>query len=486
VPPGGGRFWHSGRPSETERSRRATRRANPAVASGFSPLVNRWASSRETSRQLRLATVCWALRRYAGPLDENRSAGAVDFPGIPKRGAQLLCPRARPLEMFVVSRSALLFATALLVGCAGSAETQSLNAPIQQVTLPRAAKAETAAKHLVSRGDPKQGSGSRYVFVTNDLGHEPYTGAVDYYPVGANGNVAPAGEIAGSQTQLTQVTGIVVTQGGWIYVANADTNSIVGFAPNSTGDVEPSVVIAGSNTGLASPLGLAVDQAGDVYVANCGTRCNYGPPGPTSIEEFGAGSNGNVEPAFVISGTNTQLGQADGIAVDPEGYTYVATADGESVAVFAPGSNGNVSPVRVISGRGTKIHGPDAIAVGPRGIYVTALDRGYIERFPYDANGSAPPSSLLRNGWREVTSVQAPGDDLIYAAGLDASSNATIAQYGSHAHGHAKPITAISGPSTQLVHPINSFVSELPNQFSAFTCARRCKRATTGIVPTVQ
>jgi hypothetical protein len=340
-------------------------------------------------------------------------------------------------------------AAALLAGCSGSAGSQQAAfAPtfLRAQALP--AVPDTLTAVLMH---PNQ---TQFIYVTNALkSAPPYTGAINYYPTGSNGDIAPSGVITGANTQLTQNTGLVVESNGWIYAANADTNSIVGFQPNSTGNVMPGVVITGSNTGLASPLGLALDGAGDIFVANCGTQCNYGPSGPTSIEEFAPGSNGNVAPVRTITGSRTQLGQADGIAVDEAGYIYVGTAAQQAVTVYRPHARGNAAPIRVISGPNTRIDGPDDVAVDAHGIYVTAISRGYIERFPRRGGGNVPPSAILRLNWQQVNVVLTAPDLTIYMTGIDSSSTPLIAQYTAKAHGHAVPLTVISGPSTQLVNP---------------------------------
>lgn len=335
-----------------------------------------------------------------------------------------------------------ILAAAALAACGGGGGNPALSAWNPHVA--------------ASLRDPSQ---SQFLYVTNALkSAPPYTGAINYYPTGSNGDVAPSGVITGANTQLTQNTGLVVEPNGWIYAANADTNSIVGFPPNSTGNVAPSVVISGSNTGLASPLGLALDGAGDIFVANCGTQCNYGPPGPTSVEEFALGSSGNVAPVRTITGSRTQLGQADGIAVDGAGYIYVATAAQQAITVYRPQARGNAAPIRVISGPNTRIDGPDSVAVDANGIYVTAINQGYVERFPRLAGGNVPPSAILHLTWRAVNFVLTAPDATVYATGRDSSSIPLIAQYAARAHGHPTPLTVISGPSTQLVTPTFEYV----------------------------
>jgi hypothetical protein len=79
-------------------------------------------------------------------------------------------------------------------------------------------------------------SGGGYIYVTsesrNNVGPE-----ILVFSDGANGNVAPVNVITGSQTQLSQINGIAVDASGEIYVANTDSDDIVGFAPGSSGNV---------------------------------------------------------------------------------------------------------------------------------------------------------------------------------------------------------------------------------------------------------
>jgi sugar lactone lactonase YvrE len=313
---------------------------------------------------------------------------------------------------------------------------------------------QQAATSLMHRA---QGSPA-FVYVSNQSGGSPAVGSVLYYPVGSNGDVAPSGAISGSNTHLAGANGIVVDSGGEIYVANSDTNTIVGFAPGSNGNITPNVLISGSNTGLATPIGLALDSDGNLYVSNCG-QC-HSPSAPDSVEEFTAGSNGNATPIRTIVGQQTQLNQVNQLAVDGRGYIYVANATVQKVTVFGPRSNGNVAPMRVLSGQHSRVNEPDGIAVDGRNLYVTSAYRGYIGRFDSTARGNVPPRSVLHVGWsnggQQVLGgiITAP-DETLYVTGF---SVPLIAQYAPRAHGTPVPLTQIEGPSTQLVLPTFVFV----------------------------
>jgi sugar lactone lactonase YvrE len=306
-------------------------------------------------------------------------------------------------------------------------------------------------------------SSGGFVYVANvtqfNISHPPSVGSVLYFPAGSNGDVAPAGVIAGANTMLTLVDGIVVDGSGEIYVANTDTNSIVGFPAGSSGNVTPNIVIAGSNTGLASPIGLAIDASGNLFVANCG-QCNYGPPGQNSVEEFAAGSNGNVTPARKIAGNKAELGYLNQIAVDRQGEIYVANETANAVLVFGRAAKGNVAPIRVIAGPNSRIDEPDGMALGPAGIYVTTVAGNYVGRFARDAGGNVAPRSTLHvawsgNGKQALGGVIVAPDNTLYVAGFGAP---LIAQFSAKAKGKQPPLAVIEGAQTQIVLPTFVYV----------------------------
>jgi sugar lactone lactonase YvrE len=342
------------------------------------------------------------------------------------------------------SRDLAFVALALLCGCVGRGSA----------TLPSGTTASESVVRAAVQRLAHRNSGD-FIYVANQTATSPYVGEVLVYPVGSNGNVAPSAVIAGSNTQLTQSNGIVVDNSGEILVANSDTNIIVGFAPGASGNVSPNVVIEGSNTGLASPLGLTIDGTGNLYVANCGTNCNFGPPGPTSIEEFAAGSSGDVAPVRVISGKRPGFdGQIKGIALDPKGVVSVAGWSSSAALSFGPQQEGDVYPLRVIAGSQTGIRTPDGIAASSFGVYVASTAGSHITRFGNHANGNAAPLGHVTTP-AQGGIVAAP-DGSIYAAGLQSSA---IYQYAPKAGGHDAPLTVISGSSTGLVTPTFVYVN---------------------------
>jgi hypothetical protein len=347
--------------------------------------------------------------------------------------------------MVGLNRSGLVLAAVpFLIGGCGA----------RQQAVPTSPLSSTSLDSRASQGAHRRSSGE-FIYVANILSFSPNVGEVLVFPVGSNGNVAPSAVIAGPYTLLTEVNGIVVDQNGEIFVADSDANMIVGFAPGSNGNVAPNVVIAGADTGLVAPHSLAIDAAGNLYVSNCGTNCNFGPIGPPSIEEFSAGSNGNVAPLRVIAGKHAEFGPSiKGITLDPKGNVTVAAWDSNAALTYGPGQSGNVRPKRVVAGSQTQIATPNGIAASRYGLYVANTGSGTITRYGLKANGDVPPRSVL----------QAPADGGIFAAPDDSIYLAgrytpEIYQYAPTAKRHDAPLTTISGSSTGLVAPTFVYVN---------------------------
>ncbi len=129
-------------------------------------------------------------------------------------------------------------------------------------------------------------------------------------------------------------------------IYNCGPSAIEAYRSSGNGNVAPAFTISGSHTRLQSGNRIAVDSSSALYVAN---RKN--------VLIFAAGAHGNVAPAALLSGKKTSIPEtgwgATAIAVDARGEIFVAVDSDENVAailVFAKGSNGNVAPIRTIRG----------------------------------------------------------------------------------------------------------------------------------------
>ena len=173
------------------------------------------------------------------------------------------------------------------------------------------------------------------------------TGGVSEFSAMATGSVAPT-----STVTLTSGAGpqaIAVDPSGNLYVATATPLNNIAIAPIEVfapGSTAPTRSLGGPLTTLAitSPRGLATDTAGNLYVANVVS-------GVSSILIFEPTANGNTPPLRDITGSNTTLGCAGGIALDNEGYLYVVSVPtcgstaSPTVLKFSTTNDGNIAPV---------------------------------------------------------------------------------------------------------------------------------------------
>jgi hypothetical protein len=275
---------------------------------------------------------------------------------------------------------------------------------------------------------------------------------VNIYAGSATGNVPPIEKIAGKKARLFFSTGVAVDSNHNVYVTGGGGNSgstpyVAVYSAGAYGDVKPSTVIKGSLTGLLTPHDIAVDSSSNIYVINDA----YGdcPSGCGSVLVYAAGAHGNVPPTQVITGSNTELYNPFGIAVDGNRNMYVSNYDNSSISVYAAGATGNVSPTQTISGYYTVMTGPGKIAVDAnKNIYVSDYAEGQLLVFAAGANGDVAPTQIVTGPNTGLTSP--------WGMALDGSDNMYVTQFNSvsvfasGANGNTPPIRAIIGKKTKL------------------------------------
>jgi len=280
--------------------------------------------------------------------------------------------------------------------------------------------------------------------------------ALTAYPLNANGNTPPTRTIAGSSTGLGFPRRVISDAAGNLYVANAPgtgAHSITVYGPSANGNVSPLNTISGSNTGLTGADGMALDSSGNLFVANC-SLC-FQSSGTDAVLVFAAGASGNVAPAHTISGANTTLSGPTDLAFDAAGNLLVTNSSSNTVVTFAPGVFGNVAPSATLGGANTGISAPECVAFDASGnIYVCNSANATITVYAPGTTGNTAPTRTLGGA---STQLQGPTSAAFDSAGnmyVANSGSNSITVYAPGATGNQAPMLTVSGGSTGLVTPI--------------------------------
>ena len=340
-------------------------------------------------------------------------------------------------------RSAALAATTtfavLLTACGGGTAT----------TPPTGMFPGAGLAAMGSSGASSTCMSSPCIYVTNT--RPARNASVTVYPIMAKGDVAPVTEISGPATGLIDPTGIALDAQHNIYVSNVVSGSstiseINVFPAGSTGNAAPVQTIGGSATLLDYANAIAIDANQNIYVANEGIS-----GGPSSINVYAAGSNGNVAPVRMIAGANTGINDPNGIAVDPSGKIYVTNEFAHSVTVFGAGANGNATPLQTIVGHNTHVNMPTGITLDSSlNVYVNEFKVGQMTVFAPGVNGNVKPLWRLygvNSKLHKPRGIALDSTGRVYVANLKTS---TITVYAAGASGNTKPVQTIGGPRTGI------------------------------------
>ena len=325
----------------------------------------------------------------------------------------------------------------------------------------------SSGSELQSARQAKHATSGQMVYVSNDTEGGSGPAEIDYWPVGATGNVAPSGFIGGPDTGLTYgVQGVVIDQTGELYVANVIANNILGFPADSNGDVAPNVTISGPATGLTEPVGLALDKSGNLYVVNCGSTCTFPAQGPPSVEEFAAGSQGNVAPIKTIAGSHTGLVGPGAVALSATGQLFVVDPYGNRIDVFSANAKGNIKPVRTITGPRTGLGQPEGIALTTQGMYTQAYADADLKIFRANAKGDAAPKRIIEGSHTRIEpyteGISAGPNQSVFVVDrgtvFGGSPAPEILQFAATAKGNTAPLVDIAGSNTRLYIPLFAYV----------------------------
>lgn len=296
------------------------------------------------------------------------------------------------------------------------------------------------------------------------------TNAIDVFPPGSNGDVAPERVIMGPDTGLNEPGDVKVNAAGDIFVSNFEENSITEYAPQASGDASPICTISGPNTGLDENDDMSILPDGTLVVGNFEDAA--GDQGAVTL--FQPGSCGDVTPIETIAGPDTGFDTTEGVGTDANGTIYADSSQDESIQVFKPGSNGDVAPEYTISGADTGLGHPDDIIVGFDGkIYATNGFGGPVNSITVYAPGAEGDATPLQDITGANTDFGLPDDLAVDSSGnmfitdSEATVGPAVLEFAAGATGDVAPTAVITGPDTTFSVPEGVFVTGPQNTSSA-------------------
>ena len=272
------------------------------------------------------------------------------------------------------------------------------------------------------------------VVAVGDVGNA----SVWFYPVEANGDVAPIAWLSGASTGLNDVRSVAFDSEA-LYVGNGSGQSIRVFAMDTLGDAAPIRSIAGPDTTLGSVYGIdlsgdrlfAASNSGPVCVFNTMDDGNVAPlrsidamigayaieqdanelivarhfTDAASIYAYADGAAGTDAPLRHLAGPSTGLGCCNlGLAATAS-ELFVGQYYDARVLAFARAADGDTAPLRIIAGAATGLSLPLDVAVRGDELFVANSAPRDVRVFARDANGNVAPTRIIGG---PTTSINTP------------------------------------------------------------------------------
>ncbi|HUO04815.1 MAG TPA: SBBP repeat-containing protein [Candidatus Binataceae bacterium] len=222
-----------------------------------------------------------------------------------------------------------------------------------------------------------------------------------------------------------------------LYVVNYGGASVSVYSMaewQAGGDQIPIATISGPNTGLNEALGIAVDSAGDVYVANSrGGNDYFGSVTIYSAAQVTAGG-GNIPPVATIIGTVTKLFSPQGIAIDPNNNRIlVANLEGPN----GTGGDGSVTIYPSLANLPSAPGYPNVMPIGAIGGSLTQLS----QPAAIAVDSANPANIYVANNSGDSIGPSASGKITIYTQPLKSPTSNPA---------NVPPAATIVGPDTLL------------------------------------
>ena len=226
---------------------------------------------------------------------------------------------------------------------------------------------------------------------------------------------------------------------------------------------EPKRVISGTNTKAEMICGVYIDpKTKEIYALNGDTQ--------SWMPVFSTDARGNANPSryLHIPGHPFQM------AVDEEKQLiYMSIQSDNKIEVYRKQASGVEKPVRTIEGSDTQLEDPHGIAIDFKNnlIYVSNFGNGRVEGgrtgptygkfdapsitvYPLNASGNAKPLRIIEGpatsmNWPSHMAFREERQELFVANDADSS----ILVFRATDQGNAAPIRVIKGPKTGIKHP---------------------------------
>ncbi len=181
----------------------------------------------------------------------------------------------------------------------------------------------------------------------------------------SSGSPTPAVTIGASSGSLNEPFAIAFDASGDLWVANGESSTVVEFTSSQLavgGTPTPAVTLSAAGNSIYGPAGLAFDASGNLWVANSNTSS-------TTVVEFSASqltATGSPTPAGTLTANAGSLLVPSGLAFDDSGNLWVANTGNSTVVEFTSSqlvSGGSLTPNVTLSG--SLLDQPDGIAFDP-------------------------------------------------------------------------------------------------------------------------
>jgi uncharacterized protein (TIGR03663 family) len=241
-----------------------------------------------------------------------------------------------------------------------------------------------------------------------------------------------AQQVFGEPGELNRPTGLAVSEGGRLYVADTTNHQVKIY--DEDGTLERTIGEYGSGQNqFNEPRGIAVDSQGNIYVADTwNARVVKLSRSGRWVATWGTGEKdlGNGRMATITGGTQeanaaTPLGffGPRGIAVDEEGNVYVADTGNRRIVV----TNSEGDYLYQWGYAGSEVgafNEPTSLAIDSSGtVYVADTWNSRVQVFPTEADGTVSPLPVVQwpvSGWEPDTyedpAIAVGPDGLVYVS----------------------------------------------------------------------